>query len=53
VLVSTDFPSVTYPWLVPAARGWPDRTVTWVEDTPDRDLTDALVEAIRPGIGAV
>jgi selenocysteine lyase/cysteine desulfurase len=27
--------------------------VTWVEDTPDRDLTDALVEAIRPGIAAV
>jgi len=53
VLVPTDFPSVTYPWLVPAARDWPDRTVTWVEDTPDRDLTDALVEAIRPGIAAV
>jgi cysteine desulfurase / selenocysteine lyase len=53
VLVSTDFPSVTYPWLVPAARDRPDRTVTWVDDTPDRDLTDALVEAIRPGIAAV
>lgn len=53
VLVSTDFPSVTYPWLVPAAPDWPDRTVTWVEDSPDRDLTDALVEAIRPGIAAV
>src|SRR5262245_50755471 len=53
VLVPTDFPSVTYPWLVPAAHDRPDRTVTWVEDTPDRDLTDALVEAIRPGIAAV
>ena len=53
VLVSTDFPSVTYPWLVPTGLGRTDRTVTWVEDSPDRDLTDALVEAIRPGIAAV
>src|SRR5258705_8286057 len=53
VLVSTDFPSVTYPWLVQATRDGPDRTVTWVDDTPDRDLTDALVEAIRPGVAAV
>jgi selenocysteine lyase/cysteine desulfurase len=53
VLVSTDFPSVTYPWLVPAASDRPHRTVTWVEDSPDRDLTDALVEAIRPGVAAV
>ena len=53
VLVPTDFPSVTYPWLVAAARDWPGRTVTWVEDTPDRDLTDALIEATHPGIAAV
>lgn len=52
VLVPTDFPSVTYPWLV-TAPDKPDRAVTWVDDRPDRDLTDALVEAIRPGVAAV
>lgn len=50
VLVPSDFPSVTYPWLAPHGRQW---TVTWVEDRPDRDLTDALIEALRPGVAAV
>ena len=53
VLVPSDFPSVTYPWLVPTAPDKPDRSVTWVDDRPDRDLTDALVEAIHPGVAAV
>ena len=53
VLVPSDFPSVTYPWLVTTAPDKPDRSVTWVDDRPDRDLTDALVEAIRPGVAAV
>jgi cysteine desulfurase / selenocysteine lyase len=53
VLVPSDFPSVTYPWLVATTPGKPDRTVTWVDDRADRDLTDALVEAIRPGVAAV
>ena len=52
VLVPSDFPSVTYPWLV-TAPDRPDRSVTWVDDRPDRDLTDALVEVIRPGVAAV
>ena len=53
VLVPTDFPSVTYPWLVPAGPDCPHRTVTWVDDTPARDLTDALIEATRPGVAVV
>ncbi len=53
VLVPSDFPSVTYPWLVTTAPDQPDRAVTWVDDSADRDLTDALVEAIRPGVAAV
>ncbi len=53
VLVPSDFPSVTYPWLVTTAPDQPDRVVTWVGDRADRDLTDALVEAVRPGVAAV
>ena len=38
VLVSSDFPSVTYPWLAERERlGTP---LVWVNDTPDADLTD-------------
>ena len=44
VLVSSDFPSVTYPWL--AARDRLGMRIRWVRDTPDRDLTLSLVEAI-------
>jgi selenocysteine lyase/cysteine desulfurase len=53
VLVPTDFPSVTYPWLVASAPDTPERVVTWVEDRADRDLTDALIEAIHPDVAAV
>src|SRR5690606_25601045 len=53
VLVPTAFPSVTYPRLVPAAPGRSARPVTWVPDSPDRDLMVALVEAVRPGVAAV
>src|SRR5215471_19839262 len=44
VLVASDFPSVTYPWL--AARGRVGMRIRWVADTPGRDLTLALCDAI-------
>ena len=40
VLVSTDFPSVTYPWLAAAQRR--EIELRFVEDRPDRDLTHDL-----------
>jgi selenocysteine lyase/cysteine desulfurase len=44
VLVPSDFPSVTYPWL--AARDRLGMRIRWVRDTPVRDLTLSLGEAI-------
>ncbi len=44
VLVSGDFPSVTYPWL--AARDRLGMAIRWVRDTPARDLTLSLGDAI-------
>ncbi len=44
VLVSGDFPSVTYPWL--AARDRLGMRIRWVRDTPAHDLTLALCDAI-------
>jgi cysteine desulfurase/selenocysteine lyase len=44
VLVETDFPSVTYPWL--GARDRLGMAIRWVEDDPARDLTAAIIEAI-------
>ena len=44
VLVPTDFPSVTYPWL--AARDRLGTAIRWVEDSPHTDLTAALIEAV-------
>lgn len=44
VLVASDFPSVTYPWLAAARRR--DVTLRFVEDRPDVDLTDKLIDAI-------
>ena len=43
-MVPGDFPSVTYPWL--AARDRLGMRIRWVRDTPDRDLTLALGDAI-------
>ena len=37
VLVSTDFPSVTYPWLAAAERR--EIELRFIDDRPDRDLT--------------
>ena len=46
VLVGSDFPSVTYPWLAAAERG--GISLRFVDDRADRDLTRDLVEAIDP-----
>lgn len=45
VLVPTDFPSVTSPWL--SARDRIGMQIRWVEDHPDTDLTAALGGASR------
>ena len=42
--MTSDFPSVTHPWL--AARERLGMRITWVEDTPGQDLTAALVDGI-------
>jgi cysteine desulfurase / selenocysteine lyase len=44
LLVETDFPSVTYPWLAAAERR--GISLRFVADRADRDLTQDLVEAI-------
>ena len=48
VLVTTDFPSVTYPWLAAADRTFAAvaPVLRWVEDEPATDLTEQLVAAI-------
>lgn len=51
VLVRSDFPSVTYPWL--GARERLGTRIRWVDDDPARDLTAGLVEAIDQGTSAV
>ena len=43
VLVPSDFPGVTYPWL--AARDRLGMRIRWVRDTPGRDRTQALASA--------
>ena len=44
ILVPSDFPSVTYPWL--AARERSGMRIRWVPDRATDDLTLSLVEAI-------
>jgi selenocysteine lyase/cysteine desulfurase len=44
VLVASDFPSVTYPWLAAAERR--GISLRFVQDRPDRNLGQDLVEAI-------
>ena len=51
VLVASDFPSVTYPWLV--ARERFGTVVKWVKDNPGQDLTAALVDGIQGATTAV
>src|SRR6266536_2081587 len=45
ILVPSDFPSVTYPWL--AARVRSGMRIRWVPDVAADDLTLSLVEAIN------
>jgi cysteine desulfurase / selenocysteine lyase len=51
LLVATDFPSVTYPWLIAHERF--GTIIRWVEDSPEQDLTTALVDGIQNGTTAV
>ena len=44
VLVPSDFPSVTYPWL--AARERSGMRIRWVPDDAATDLTESIVDAI-------
>ena len=46
LLVGSDFPSVTYPWLAVAERH--GVSLRFVDDRADRDLTQDLVDAIDP-----
>ena len=51
LLVRSDFPSVTYPWLAAAERG--GISLRFIDDRADRDLTLDLVEEIDPGTAVV
>jgi selenocysteine lyase/cysteine desulfurase len=51
VLVPTDFPSVTYPWLAAAERR--EIELRFVEDRAERDLTQDLADAIDPTTSVV
>ena len=51
ILVASDFPSVTYPWL--AARERLGMVIGWVHDEPGRSLTAALVDRIHEGTTVV
>jgi selenocysteine lyase/cysteine desulfurase len=42
--VSSDFPAITRPWLRQAAMR--DYSIRFVDDNPEQDLTDALVDAV-------
>ena len=46
LLVGSDFPSVTYPWLAAAERR--GISLRFIDDRAERDLTQDLVEAIDP-----
>jgi len=45
VLIRTDFPSVTYPWL--GAQQRLGTSIRWVDDHPSKDLTSVVLEAIQ------
>lgn len=51
ILVPSDFPSVTYPWL--AARERLGMRIRWVPDDADEDLSQALMGAISERTTAV
>ncbi len=51
VLIRTDFPSVTYPWL--GAQQRLGTSIRWVDDQPSQDLTTVLLEAIQQDTATV
>jgi selenocysteine lyase/cysteine desulfurase len=51
LLVGSDFPSVTYPWLAVAERR--GISLRFIEDRADRDLTQDLVDAVDPATAVV
>src|SRR4029453_19129632 len=51
LLVGSDFPSVTYPWLAAAERR--GISLRGIEDRADRDLTQDLVDAVDPATAGV
>jgi cysteine desulfurase/selenocysteine lyase len=51
LLVGSDFPSVTYPWLAAAQRR--EISLRFIDDRADRDLTQDLVDAIDPATAVV
>lgn len=49
--VSSDFPAITRPWLRQAAlRGY---SIRFVDDNPEQDLTEALVDAVDESTAVV
>jgi selenocysteine lyase/cysteine desulfurase len=51
VLIRTDFPSVTFPWL--GAQQRMGTRIRWVDDQPSQDITEALIEAIQEDTSTV
>jgi selenocysteine lyase/cysteine desulfurase len=51
LLVGSDFPSITYPWLAAAERR--GISLRLVDDQADRDLTQDLVDAVDPTTAVV
>ena len=51
LLVRSDFPSVTYPWLAAARRR--GIRLRFIDDRADRDLTQDLVDAVEPATEVV
>jgi selenocysteine lyase/cysteine desulfurase len=49
--VSSDFPAITRPWLRQAALG--NLSVRFVDDVPEHDLTDTLIEVIDENTGVI
>ena len=51
ILVSTDFPSITRPWLTNKKTG--DLKICFVNEVPNADLTQTIIENIDPNSSVV
>ena len=51
ILVSTDFPSITRPWLTNKKTG--DLKICFVNEVPNADLTQTIIENIDPNTSVV